>query len=429
MAIDEIVEKMRKDIKMAPISAEVRDGRTGRAGKGTIAFKLSYQGRNPATVQRVANKLASLFLEENLKVRERQAAETSGFLASELDKIEAQLVEIDTQVAAFKEKNLNQLPDMIQVNLQSLNHIENQIQLNQERLRGLNERRVYVQTQMASLPAELQPPLTENMGPVDDAVKLEQLKLELETLQARYSDKHPDVTRIKSRIADLEKKVAEAPSDTPAPSRLKTPNPAYVTLASELASIQSETESLKRIITDSQQKAEEYRRRIEAAPKIEGTYQALLIQRKNLQAKYDDLMEKLMESKVAQGLEKAQMGERFTIIDPARRPSKPFEPNRLAILLIGFVMGIGAGVGLAALREFSDDAVRSPEKLERLTAIPVLSNIPDILTRQDVRKRRFKRLAAAAGFLVMVAMSVTAFHFFFMNLEVFWARLVERFAL
>ena len=425
MTVDEIVDMMRKDIKMAPISAEVR----GRAGKGTIAFKLSYEGRNPATVQQVASKLASIYLEENLKVRERQAKETSDFLAAEMGKIEAQLTEADTQLAAFKEQNLNQLPDLIQVNVQGLNQVETQIQVSEEKMRNLNERRVYLQTQLAGISAELPQPLSENLGPVDDAVKLEQLRLELETLETRYSEKHPDVTRIKSRIAELEKKVAELPPEKPAPSRLKTPNPAYVTFNSELASIQAETESLKRIIGELQKKAEVYRHRIEMTPRIEGAYQAMLIQRKNLQAKYDDLMEKLMESRVSQGLEKAQMGERFTIIDPARRPGKPVKPNRLAILLIGLVMGTGAGVGLAALREFSDDAVRDPGKLERLTALPVLANIPEILTKEDIKRERVKTAAAAAGFLAMAAGAVTAFHFFFMNLEVFWARVVERFAL
>ncbi len=429
ITLDEIVEQMREDIVMLPISAEVEGSRSGRAEKGTIAFTLSYQGRIPETVQQVAGTLASLFLEENLKTRERQAAETTGFLSAELAKIEARLAEIDTQVAVFKEQNFNQLPDMVPVNVQSLNHIENQIELNQERLNRLKERRVYVQTQLASLSAEIPRLTTGNTGPVDDEVLLEQLKQELEYLLTRYSEEYPDVTRVKRRIAELEIKLAEAPPNKTTSSRLSTPNPAYVTLESELAGIEVEVESLGRIISEAQKKADEYRERIEASPRIEGTYQSLMIQRNSLQAKYDDLMEKLMESKVAEGLEKAQMGERFTIIDPARLPTKPFKPNRLAILLIGLVLGVGAGIGLAALREYADDAVCSPEKLEQLTAIPVFSTIPDILTTNDLRRRKYKRYAVAGACLTLVAVSMTAFHFFLMNLDVLWAKIMERFAM
>ncbi|MBU0482803.1 MAG: chain-length determining protein, partial [Proteobacteria bacterium] len=78
---EEIVEKMREDIILEPISTDVVDRRTGRPSVATIAFTLSYEGKSPQVVQRVANTLASLFLEENLQVREKQATETSEFLA------------------------------------------------------------------------------------------------------------------------------------------------------------------------------------------------------------------------------------------------------------------------------------------------------------------------------------------------------------
>jgi polysaccharide biosynthesis transport protein len=124
---------------------------------------------------------------------------------------------------------------------------------------------------------------------------------------------------------------------------------------------------------------------------VEKAYNTLVVERNNTQVKYNDLMAKYMESQVAHGLEKERKGERFTLIDPARFPDRPVKPNRLAILLIGFVLAVGGGVGFAALREFSDDSVRDSRRLSRATPFPVLVGIPRIETRGDIARRRWKR--------------------------------------
>jgi hypothetical protein len=126
---------------------------------------------------------------------------------------------------------------------------------------------------------------------------------------------------------------------------------------------------------------------------------------------------------VAYGLEKGQKGERFTLIDPPRRPEKPFKPNRLAIMLIGMVLGIGAGVGWAAFREFADQSVRSSDRLASSTGFPVLGQVPNILTRKDRRRIVIRRVASATATMLVVVVSIAVFHFFVMDLNVFWAKL------
>ena len=68
---EEIIERMRRDIKLTPISAEVTDRRTGAPGKATIAFTLSYDSEVPAAAQKIANELTTLFLNENVKNRQQ----------------------------------------------------------------------------------------------------------------------------------------------------------------------------------------------------------------------------------------------------------------------------------------------------------------------------------------------------------------------
>jgi polysaccharide chain length determinant protein (PEP-CTERM system associated) len=418
---EEIVEKMREDTLLEPISTEIIDRRTGRPTSATIAFTLSYQGENPYKVQQVANVLVSLFLSENLQVREKQTQEASTFLEGEKAKVKVELTDIDAKIAAFKQAHMNELPEMLQINMQSLNNVESYMERANEQLRGLKEKKEYYQSQLANTEPNLK---DEEL--IATRQRLEELKVQLVYLTQRFTEEYPDVKKTRAEIFEFEQRVKEAES---AASDDLPDNPAYITLAAQLAGTKTDIESVQRQLDEMAQNADVYRGRIAATPKVEEAYNALLLARTNTQAKFDDLMRKHMEARVAQGLEKEQKGERFTLIDPARLPEKPFKPNRLAIMLIGIVLGIGAGVGFAALREFSDDAVRDADHLKMATNFPVLAGIPEIITKKDMASRRMKRIAWAAGTLGIIIAGLVVFHYYVMDLNIFWAKLMRRLAI
>ena len=133
-----------------------------------------------------------------------------------------------------------------------------------------------------------------------------------------------------------------------------------------------------------------------------------------------------MEAKVAQGLEKEQKGDRFTLIDPARLPEKPYKPNRLAIILIGFVLSIGAGVGWASSKEYSDQSIRDADSLTQATSFPVLAVIPEIMTEKDTRRITNKRIGMIIAIVLLIIAGLTIFHFLIMDLNVFWAKLMRK---
>jgi polysaccharide chain length determinant protein (PEP-CTERM system associated) len=421
---EEIVDKMREDILLEPISAEMVDRRTGRPADATIAFSLSYEGKDPGTVQRVANMLTSLFLQENLRVREKQTKETSEFLENEMEKVKADLSELEAKMSTFKESHMNELPDLLQVNMQSLNSMENNIERLNEQLRSLKEREGYLQTQLASI----SPAFEEEKR---DKVRLAELKVQLVHLKSRFSDQYPDVIKTKAEIAELEKQANHSGGKTDNPGHSNDPpdNPAYITLASQLSSTQADIVSVKRQMVEFNKTADVYRRRIANTPKVEEAYRAISIERNNTQAKYDDLMRKHMEAKVAQGLEKEQKGERFTLIDPARLPENPYKPNRMAILLIGMVLGMGAGVGWASLKEFTDPSIRNTSSLVTATSFPVLASIPEIITQEDIKGKKRKQALIIMGLFICVAAGLVAFHFLVMDLNVFWAKLMRKLGL
>ncbi len=418
LTTEEIIQKMRQDVKMEPISAEVVDRRTGRPTTVTIAFTLSYEGKDtPRKIQQVANVLASLFLQENIQVRERQTKETSEFLEEEVAKVKARLEEIEAQVAEFKKKNINTLPELLEVNINGLRTTEREIERLQEQLRSLKEREGYLQSQLANVEPMLDNPERQH---------LKKLRTQLVALQARFSDEHPDVIKTRDEIRELEKKLGK---DKTGVQEELPDNPAYINLASQLASTRTDMESVRKQLQDLEKKRNLYQARIEATPKVEQAYKVILLEYSNTQAKYNDLMRKAMEARVAQGLEKEQKGERFTLIDPARLPEKPFKPNRMAIVLIGLVLGIGAGVGLASLREMADNSIRSATRLAQETGFPVLAALPEIETPFDRRRKLIRRSVGATVAVVMLACGLVAFHYLVMDLNVLWAKVVRRLAL
>jgi uncharacterized protein involved in exopolysaccharide biosynthesis len=238
--------------------------------------------------------------------------------------------------------------------------------------------------------------------------------------------------KTKMDIAALEKRIASVAGDETGPAKKQLTsitdqvnNPSYVTLASQLAGVESDMESVKRQINEFEKKRDDYVRRAEASPKVEEAYKTLMVERTNTQAKYDDLMKRVMEAKVAQGLEKEQMGERFTLIDPARLPEKPVKPNVPVILLLGVFLGMGAGVGICALREYGDQSVRVPDQLSAFP-YPVLGAVPVIVTEDDRRRLHARRRNMTVVAVITFAFMVLAFHLFIMDLEVFWAIVSRR---
>src|SRR3990172_678283 len=418
LTTEEIIEDMRqKDIRFETITADIIDRRTGRPTAATIAFTVSYEGENPQVVQQVANVLASLYLEENIRVGGQQAIGTTKFLEEEMESVKLNLAGLERKIAVYKERNPRALPELLQFNLQTLDWSDrNYDQLN-DQLRTLREKESYLQTELATMA-----PDTINQ----DRERLKELRVTLVRLMTRYSDEYPDVIKTKAEIFELEKRLQSQGSQ---PAVMEKPdNPAYIALAAQLASVQSEIKSAQRQIEDLDNKKDEYRRKLEMSPRVEEGYKNLMVERNNTQAKYDDLMKKFMEAKVAHGLEKEQMGKRFTLIDPARLPEKPVRPNRPAVLLIGLIFGIGAGIGTALLQEATDRSARRPEDLTMAFPFPVLAEIPEIFTLKDELRRR-KRLKTITGITVLLlVILVPVIHFFVIDLDVLWARVARRLA-
>lgn len=404
LVMEEIVELMRKDI-----TVQIR----GREGY----FSISYTGKDPRTVTNVTNKLASLFIEENLKLREQQAQGTSEFLAIELNATKAKLDEQEKLLTQFKRQFMYELPDQRNTNLSILGRLQQQLQTIGETLRSAQDRKLTIQKQlsemknMASIMVEQEssptsPPsspttmLPRLRGESPDQLQLEKLKAFLSELETRYKEKHPDILATKRRIAELEKKVEaskveaegvrenENPpvSETPNPEAIKEKkkepslgmDPLYKEIEGQLVATDLEIKRLKEEEARTKAKIGEYQVRIENTPIREMAMTNLMRDYENIKERYQSLLKKSQEAQQAENLERRQKGEQFKVIDPARIPEKPFRPNIPRNLLIGFLLGMGIGFGVAFFREQVDRSFKDAEDLETTLGFKVLANIPKI---------------------------------------------------
>ncbi|MEJ5330074.1 MAG: GNVR domain-containing protein [Desulfobaccales bacterium] len=470
--MEEVVERMRKDIAVETISAEMSEGkrrrRPGQKDEGiTIAFSVAYRGENPDQVLKVASTLASLYLQENLKIREQQAKTTTQFLEAELKEIQERIRTLGDRISDFKAKNEGVLPELYQFNLSQADRLEKEIDQLTAQIRAAEDRKIYLEGQLATVKPDS--PIISGTGErvMDPHARLKYLQVALADLTSRYSPEHPDVVKVKREMAELEKVVGSSgtppalkrqkltqleaelaqkqgryAADHPeivklkkeiaelrklpeaaGPPPVQPENPSYISLQANLQATVNDIAALKKQRADLEGKLKVYRQRLERTPQVEQEYLALTRDYQNAHAKHQEIMNKILEARIAEGMEESQKAERFTLIDPAVFPEKPVAPNRLLILLAGVLLGTMGGLGLVALTENLDHTIKSASEVAWLSGLPVLARISRIVTAEDrERQARRRRLAWTAAGLSLVA-GLLVFHFLIMDLWILTAKL------
>ena len=366
MKREEVVELMRKNIKV-----EIPKRTAETAGY----FAINFTGEDPRIVTVVANKLASLFIEENLKLREQQAVGTTEFLTTELQSTKEKLETQGQTLADYKRRNMGSLPEQRDTNIKMLEQLQVQLQRNEESLRALEDRKLLIRRSMA----ELENPPAVSVG-ADGAVqqqkgvmsyeaRREELKKQLADLQSRYTDRHPDIVRTKKRLADLENN-----KDTMSVKN----DPKYREMENAIAAINMQIKRMQAEGERLQAQVGQYRGRIEGTTQREQEMASMLQEYNNTRLQYDTLIKKSEEAQQAENLERRQKGEQFRVIDPARIPEKPVQPDIPKVLLIGLFAGLGCGLGGIFVREQLDRSFRDPEDAEVTLGLKVLANIPKI---------------------------------------------------
>jgi polysaccharide chain length determinant protein (PEP-CTERM system associated) len=410
---EEIVERMRRDIELEIKSAEAK----GRQS-ATVAFALSYKGRDPKAVTHVTNALASFYVEENIRVRERQASGTTEFLKAQITETEKQLGELERGVSEFRRRHLGELPQQMQANMASLEALTTQLQVNSSNQVRAAERRQDLSAQLAEAaaygPALAAPGLAPS--PESPAVRLARLKQELTTARGRYTEAHPAIGLLKDEIASLEAELAQTKLEPGGKSSAATEaqaivaNPYVLRLRESLRAAESEVKILKAEEQRLRGAIATYQSRVESTPRREQEFQDLSRDYEATKERHHSLTKRYEDAQLAESMELRQKGEQFRILDPAIPGATPSAPNRPKLLMMLLVLSIGAAAGVAVLAEMLDTSFRSAEDLRVFTGLPILARIPRIVTDADRRRRRVRFRLAAPAVVVGLVLIVGASH-------------------
>lgn len=463
MPRSDIMLKFQKKMNLDVISAEVMDPRYGRATEATIAFTLSFDHKNPAIAQKVANELVNLYMNENLKSRTEKSATTATFLKSEAEALNKHIGEIQAQLAQFKEANEGALPELTQYNLSVVERSDAEINDARARLTEAQKRRLELQANLAQISPYAATELPTGEKALSNQDRLKALQSEFRNKSALYNDDHPDVQRLKREIAHLEEtlgggstardnakqlkieqdKLAElrqtytadhpellkqqrvvealqnAPKASSVPEGFQADNPAYVLLDTQLKGTISDINTLTARIADLQNKVSKFETYLSKAPNVEKTYADLTLQLQTNTQKYQEIRAKQMEAELSQNLETERKGERYALVEPPILPDNPVSPNRVAIMLVGLVLAVIAAVGSAGAAEILDDSVRGAGELSTLIAAP-LGVIPYLTLAEEQKKGNDGLKKLAAGLVVAIIIGLTIFHFAVKPLDVTW---------
>ncbi len=439
--LQEIPVKVKANIHKELVSADVKDPHKGGKAEATIAFTISYDGDNPDVAQKVTTDLVDLFLGENIKVRMKSAEETTAFLSAESEALSREIAEIEQEIAAFKAEKADYLPENLNMYNQFVLRTEDEILQLTKSIDAQEQRKLELEGALTTIEPYQGMVSSTGQRIMSPQEQVKVKKTELIRLSALYSPDYPDVVKLKSEIASLERtlgksgnnsrenfqdlellksqyaeKLEKYSKDHPDVLQLEraiaklekeqrsTPrsarhlqddappeNPAYISMQTQIRAVQSNINSMTGQRAGLKAKVEMYEQRLARIPEVEREYQKLMRDYQDVRDRYHDIKNKLLQAKIAQSLEEKGKGERFSLLEPPDFPDRPVKPNRIGIMLLGFVLAMGAGVAFAFIAEFFDNKIYRESQLADilgelpLVNVPLLADDDIVVTRQQLK--------------------------------------------
>ena len=419
LAPEEVVELMRKRVGIEVLQGRSRDS-------ASEAFTLSFLHENPKSAMNGASRLASFFIDENLKTREQQAVGTSEFLDSQLKETKARLEELEAKVKEYKMRFMGELPQQMDANLRMLTGLQDRLRSNETSARALEDRNAYLEAQLSLMEKSITATVNDNGQTVPAYSQNPSLSLEgqlalkrarLADLNSKYTPRYPAVVSARQEVEELEKRVAESrgsaslPPDGVKPGSA-LPAPAFSSpggteefrrMKAQLQSSTVEIASLKREKQAIEKGIAAVEQKIERSPKREQEMISLIRDYENQKRSYDDLQKKKLEADVSQNLEKRQKGTQFQILDPANLPQESFKPDRKKGMLIGLLLALAVGFGGPVFLESMDQTLHDVRTFKHLYKAPIIGTIPAVQGPETRREQALRRAAVIGGLVTFTA--------------------------
>jgi polysaccharide biosynthesis transport protein len=312
--------------------------------------EVSFYSQDPELAARVANKLASDYIDQNLQVKWDETTKASEWLQGQLVGLKGRLEKSEDALQSYAQKN-------------SILFVE-------EKKNLVNERLDQLQTEYTKAQAErfrkealfnlVQAGKVQDLPGVLSNQLIQDLSVRLAELQRNYSQLTATVKPDYPKAVALEKQIATVQ-----------------------ASLDNQKKALSRNIVDDYRSALANERYLAQALEeqknevnniAERTIQYNILKREvdtNKQL-YDGLLQRLREAQVSAGMKASNI----RIVDTAEVPKSPVKPRVVLNLALGIILGLGLGAGLAFLWEYLDNTLKTPDEVERLVRLPSLGVIP-----------------------------------------------------
>jgi polysaccharide chain length determinant protein (PEP-CTERM system associated) len=395
--MDELVLRLQKAIEVTPIlpMAETR-------AQQLPGFYIAVTLDNARNAQGVCTALTSMFIEQNLRLRQENSEVTTRFLAQELATAKASLDEQDGKLAAFKSHHIGELPDDEQTNLNLLTGLTSQLDASTQALVRAQQDKTFTESLLSQQVAAWQAAQTGH-DPETLEQQLSVLQAHLATLQSSYTDDYPDVIRAKNDIAVLQKKIADGEGQNKASTNTKGPKTSVE--PAQIQQLRAQVHNDDLMIAAKTKEQEQIRKqinlyqdRVQSSPAVEQQYKELTRGYQTALESYNELQKKRDDSAMATNLERKQEGEQFRVLDPANLPEKPDFPNRPLFALGGLFGGLALGLGIAYLLEIKDSSFKTERDVEFALHLPVLAMVPaiELLLAKNGKKNENVEIGARA---------------------------------
>jgi|SRR5450631_185879 len=348
---------------------------------GLSSFSISYEDEDRTLVAKIANQLASSFINWNLQVRQQQALGTTQFLSKELEDARKSLEDQEGQLEAFKMKHAGSTPDQVNVNLQALSRLQADVQTNSDAISRLDQERILL-TQVKPTEVRDTASLSERGRLLQDKRRLES---ELWNLKRQFTDTYPDVIAAKEELKTLNARLAKLP-ELPSDSIDSGDSNTQV----RLSLIDKELQRRKQQQVSLQQQIQSYQWKVDSVPVLESQLAELTRNYEVSSQNYRSLLDKTFSAGMSEQLERTQQGKRFIVLDPAKTPEKPVSPKRIPFMAgaLGIALIVPSGIVIAFY--LMSGAIKSDVELKGMVPlkVQVLGTIPPIISQADVRRGR-----------------------------------------
>ena len=358
-------------------------GRMGAGREGIESFLLGYVDSNPEAAQRIANRLATVFVEENSKTKTQQAQNTSEVLANQVKTSQERLAKLQEQLRVKKQANIGRLPDQMNANVSMVNGLRSQYESLSLQFRTEQDRLSMIEGQLEAIKQGPGGAMTTSgqAAIMGAQTRINDLERQLRQYQANgYTDQHPDIIATKEELAVARRELTSVRQQTPGANNaeLAAADPAYRQKINERDAAKLRVNTLQRQMGQALAQIGSYQSRVDSAPLVEQELSSL-VQEESLERKrYEDLSSQYQRAQVAEDVTRSQGGERFVVLNPASLPTSPTSPDLLRLMAmaigLGFMLGAAAVIG----REFLDRSVHDARVLQNEFEVPVLGEIPRI---------------------------------------------------